>query len=189
VSQELAIPTDLLDPPERHGRADDLSAVRRLEDLYDRSHQRLYRLGCRMTGDFDAALDLLQETFLRAAGRAGSLPAGDSAAEAWLVRVLVNLCRDQYRKSEVRIRAAGQLPRGTSAPSPEAAAVARDLVRAALAALPPRRRAVIALHELEELAVPEVARLLGLAEVTVRWHLAVGRREMAARLSAPGQEG
>ena len=190
MSQELAIAADLLDPPNRSGREEALSsAARRLAALYDKSHQRLYRLGCRMTGDADTALDLLQETFLRAAGRPEAVPGEESAAEAWLVRVLVNLCRDQYRKREVRTRAADRIPRPAPAPDPERSAVARDLVKAALAALPPRRRAVIALCELDELPVREVARLLGLAEVTVRWHQVVGRREMAARLAPSSQEG
>jgi RNA polymerase sigma-70 factor (ECF subfamily) len=175
VTQELAIPA---------GRLSDqtMTAAERLERLYDTAHQRLYRLGCRMTGDADAALDLIQETFLRAAGRPDAVPAADSAAEAWLVRVLVNLCRDRFRKQAVRTRSADRVPVGHAAEDPEAAAVARDLVKAALAALAPRRRAVIALCELEELPVREAARLLGITEVTVRWHLIAGRREMAAWL-------
>lgn len=160
-----------------------MTATERLERLYDTTHQRLYRLGCRMTGDADAALDLIQETFLRAAGRPDAVPAAASAAEAWLVRVLVNLCRDRFRKQAVRTRSVDRVPTGHAAEDPEAKAVARDLVKAALAALAPRRRAVIALCELEELPVREAARLLGITEVTVRWHLIVGRREMAARLA------
>jgi RNA polymerase sigma-70 factor (ECF subfamily) len=155
----------------------------RLGSLFEATHQRLFRLGCRMTGDPDAALDLVQEAFLRAASRPNLLPDTDSAAEAWLVRVLVNLCQDRYRKSSVRTRHAGRLERGEALPSPESSLVARDLVRTAFAALPPRRRAIVALHELEELSVREIARMLRVAEVTVRWHLAIGRREMAARLT------
>jgi len=159
-----------------------LTPAERLERLYDAAHQRLFRLGCRMTGDADAALDLVQETFLRAAARPEAVPPEEPAAEAWLVRVLVNLCRDRFRKQAVRLRTADRIPVGTAAEDPEAAAVARDLVKAVLAALAPRRRAVIALCELEELPVREAARLLGITEVTVRWHLVMGRREMAARL-------
>jgi RNA polymerase sigma-70 factor (ECF subfamily) len=176
VRQDLAMVEESAEPP-----------AGRLEALYDRSHQRLFRLGCRMTGDPEAALDLVQEVFLRAAGRPGAVPREEASAEAWLMRVLVNLCRDQYRKREVRARTADRVPQGAPAEDPEAAAVARDLVRAALGALAPRRRAVIALCELEGVEVREVARLLGVTEVTVRWHLVVGRREMAARLS--GKDG
>ncbi|HEX9944566.1 MAG TPA: RNA polymerase sigma factor [Thermoanaerobaculia bacterium] len=155
----------------------------RLGRLFDLAHQRLFRLGCRMTGDPDAALDLVQEAFLRAASRPAALPGDDPALEAWLVRVLVNLCHDRYRKSEVRMRLEDRVREEGAPPDPEAAAVARDLARAALASLPPQRRAIVVLHEMEELSVREIARLLRLTEVTVRWHLAKGRREMAVRLA------
>jgi len=187
VRQELAIADDLLGTESRTIPGEAATPAGRLALLYDRSHQRLFRLGCRMTGEADAALDLVQDTFLRAASRPAAVPRDAAGAEAWLVRVMVNLCRDRFRKQTVRTRAADRLPAmpaTSAAADPEAAAVARDLVRAALAALAPRRRAVVALCELEELPVGEAARLLGLAEVTVRWHLARGRREMAARLAA-----
>ena len=57
--------------------------------------------------------------------------------------------------------------------------------RSALARLPARLRAVVVLHELEELPVAAVARLLGIAAVTVRWHLLAARRELAAALLPP----
>lgn len=177
MSGEYAIVADrfeINDPP---------VSANRLGVLFEATHQRLFRLGCRMTGDPDAALDLVQEVFLRAASRPALLPDTDPAAEAWFVRVLVNLCQDRYRKSSVRTRHAARLEGGEALPSPESSLVARDLVQAALAALPPRRRAIVALHELEEMSVREVARMLRVTEVTVRWHLAMGRKEMAARLA------
>lgn len=177
MSGEYAIVADRFeadDPPQ---------FASRLGLLFEATHQRLFRLGCRMTGDPDAALDLVQEAFLRAASRPALLPDADPAAEAWLVRVLVNLCRDGYRKSSVRTRHAARLEKGEALPSPESSLLARDLVQIAFAALPPRRRAVVALHELEELSVRDIARMLSVTEVTVRWHLAMGRKDMAARLA------
>jgi RNA polymerase sigma-70 factor (ECF subfamily) len=111
------------------------------------------------------------------------VPDGDSAGEAWLVRTLVNLCRDRWRRLEVRGRGRAALAEGEEpAGDPEAAAVARATVRAALSVLPPRRRAVIILCELEGRAVREVARLLGVTAVTVRWHLSAARRDLARLL-------
>jgi RNA polymerase sigma-70 factor (ECF subfamily) len=176
VNGNLAIVTDLIHSEEAPASGS------RLGRLFDRAHQRLYRLGCRMTSDPDEARDLVQETFLRAATRPESLPETDEAAEAWLVRVLVNLCKDGYRKADVRTRLAHHLREDEASGDPESPMVARDLARMLLAALPPRRRAVVTLHELEGLSVSEIAKLLRLTQVTVRWHLAVGRREMAARL-------
>jgi RNA polymerase sigma-70 factor (ECF subfamily) len=158
----------------------------RLVSLFERSHQRLFRLGCRMAADPQEAQDLVQEAFLRAAARPEALPDNDAAAEAWLVRVVVNLCRDQYRKQTVRARLADEVWEEESPSRQESEVVARNLVRAALAALPPQRRAIVSLHELEGLSAREVARMLRVTEITVRWHLAKGRKEMAAQLAKEG---
>jgi RNA polymerase sigma-70 factor (ECF subfamily) len=149
----------------------------RLAGLFDAHQERLFRLARRLSPDREEARDLVQETFLRAARRPASVPPG--AEEPWLVRTLVNLCRDRYRRLDVRARVHESLRRDEETDHPEAAAVARATVRGALARLAPRRRAVIVLHELEGTPVREVARLLGIAEVTVRWHLLAARRELA----------
>lgn len=155
--------------------------------LFDRHHQRLYRLARRMAPDREEARDLVQEVFLRAARRPRSIPAGTDAGEAWLVTVMVNLCRDRQRRRVVRDRARHSLPAAAIEPSdPESAAVARVTVKKALRRLTPKRRAVIVLHELEGEPVARVAGLLGMARVTVRWHLSVGRRELAKVLMEDG---
>jgi len=41
--------------------------VERLEYLFDRHHERLYRLARRLAPTMDDALDLVQDTFLKAA--------------------------------------------------------------------------------------------------------------------------
>ncbi len=165
-------------------------ALARLVRLYDSQHQRIYRLARRLSRDPEEARDLLQETFLRAARRWHKLPTDDRQAEAWLVRTAVNLCRDLGRRRFVRQRDHHKLERpSSSAPNPELRAVARASVEAALARLPAKRRAVIILSELEQLPSGEVARLLGIRQATVRWHLARGRRELCAALDpARGHE-
>ena len=94
-------------------------------------------------------------------------------------RGLVNLCRDRFRRLDVRDRAAPQ-QRALAPPEPdqEAALVARLTVEKAVASLPPRRRAVLVLCELEGREVADVATLLGLRQVTVRWHLMAARRQL-----------
>ena len=52
----------------------------------------------------------------------------------------------------------------------------------ALDRMPPRRRAILILHEIEGTGIADIARLTGVAAVTVRWHLSVGRRQMATIL-------
>ena len=160
----------------------------RLAALFDAHYNRLYALARRMAADAEAARDLVQETFLRAARAPASVPHGHAREEAWLVRVLINIRRDEWRRAEVRRRhreASGEVPR--AARDHEAAAAAREIVWRALDALPPRRRAVVVLHELEGLTIAAVASLLGVSAITVRWHLSRGRRDLA-RLIAPLME-
>ena len=168
---------------EARPRPEGLLRPERLGELFDAHHGRLYRLARRLSGDPEEARDLVQEAFLRAARRPAGLPVGGSGAEAWLVRILVNLCRDRARRLRVRARRTADLPVARD-PDPESAAVARATVEAALAMLSPRRRAVIVLHELEGRDVAAIARLLGIAKVTVRWHLAAGRRGLREDLLA-----
>jgi RNA polymerase sigma-70 factor (ECF subfamily) len=152
----------------------------RLASLFDVHEERLYRLARRLSSSADDAEDLVQETFVRAARSLPSVPLGYSKEEAWLVRTLVNLRKDQWRRAGVRKHPAPLViedaPLNTA--NPETRLITKQRVWAALEALPPRRRAIVVLHELEGHAVGEIARLLGVSTVTVQWHLSVGRREL-----------
>jgi len=173
--QAIPMPVAVDEPPE--------DVVARVGALFDLHHQRLFRLARRLSRNADDARDLVQETFLRAARSPRSIPEGAANEEAWLVRVLVNICRDRWRQAAVRTRARVN---GSLAPEPafdpEPHLIAKSLVHHALDALPPRRRAILVLYELEGAAIPAIAKLVGVAPVTVRWHLSMGRREMARAL-------
>lgn len=162
-------------------------ATERLGELFDAHQTRLYALAMRMSRDPDEARDLLQETFLRAARRPASIPTKPSAAEAWLVQVLVNLCRDRWRRLKVR-REAGPAPRWSvdEPHDPEQVERARESVREALATLKPRSRAIVVMHEIEGLSRKEIATQLGMTEVTVRWHLSTGRSRLRSQLVPEG---
>jgi len=99
------------------------------------------------------------------------------------VRVLINICRDRWRQVAVRRFHHPTLDGPPGAVDPESALIARSLIWQALNQLPPRRRAILILYELEGSGIPAIARLLGVTAVTVRWHLSVGRRELARALS------
>jgi RNA polymerase sigma-70 factor (ECF subfamily) len=158
----------------------------RLEALFQAHSDRLYRLARRLTRTSDEARDLVQDTFLRAASSVKSVPAGLRAEEAWLVRVLVNIQRDRWRKSAVRKRLNAAVVAATHIEpfsDGETALIARTDVWRALDRLPPRRRAVVILCELEGLSISAIASLLGIAAITVRWHLARGRHDLARILN------
>ncbi len=157
----------------------------RIAALFEQHHPRLYRLGLRMSGRPEEAEDLVQDTFVRAARARQAIPETESVSEAWLVRILVNLCRDRYRRREVRERLAFRLddPADSSERS-ESSAVARVTLERALAELAPRRRAILVLHELEGQPIARIAEQLGVAAVTVRWHLAAAKKQLKRRLGA-----
>jgi RNA polymerase sigma factor (sigma-70 family) len=162
--------------------------IERLASLFDVHHDRLYRLARRLAPSTDDALDLVQETFLKAARFPNSVPVGTANEEAWLVRVLINIRRDQWRKKSVRDHhdkaGFGGSHLASGGRDPEAALIAKSAVWQALNVLPPRRRAIVVMYELEGLAIPAIAALLGISVITVRWHLSMGRRDLACALKA-----
>ena len=156
------------------------SAADRLATLFDAHHERLYRLARRLVPTADDALDLVQETFLNAARKPDSIPDGIREQEAWLVRVLLNIRRDQWRKAAVRERYRDEATRSRVPDvDAETTLVAHAAIWSALDALTPRRRAIVVLKELEGLTVNDIATLLHISTITVRWHLSRGRRDLA----------
>jgi RNA polymerase sigma factor (sigma-70 family) len=156
----------------------------RVGAMFDAHHQRLYKLARRLTPGPDEARDLVQETFLRAARAETSIPRGNE--EAWLVRVLVNIRRDEWRRKATRKRLDpdGEAHGGRLPPSDqESALIAKTTVWKALEQLPPRRRAIVVMYELEGASIAAIATLLAVNAVTVRWHLSRGRKELAQWIS------
>jgi RNA polymerase sigma-70 factor (ECF subfamily) len=159
--------------------SDERQTTDRFGGLFDRHHAHLYALGLRLTWNTDDARDLVQDCFVRAI-ESGHVPSADQDAERWLVRILVNLCRDRQRRSVVR-REHARIASIESAPERHDPGVGPD-VRAAVLALPVRQRAIVVLHEIEGHSIVEIAKMLGIAAVTARWHLHTARRTLRGAL-------
>jgi RNA polymerase sigma-70 factor, ECF subfamily len=150
--------------------------------LFDVHERRLFRLARRLSASHDEAADLVQETFVRALSSRSRPPDAEAEQDAWLVTVMVNLARDRARRQGVRTRAA-VAPNDVGTRDPEAGYVARIAVQDALGRLDVRRRAIVVLHELEGESIARIASLLGIASVTVRWHLTRAKKELATLLA------
>jgi RNA polymerase sigma-70 factor (sigma-E family) len=128
----------------------------------------LLRTAFLLTGDHGQAEDLLQTALLRSLRRWRT---ARSAPEAYVRQVLVNLCRDNWRRAAARPRELPLLPgaetvRPVDGPA-DRIGQRRDLV-SALALLPPGQRAVIVLRFVDDLPVAETAALLGISDGTVK---------------------
>ncbi|MGW3305765.1 sigma-70 family RNA polymerase sigma factor [Streptomyces sp. NPDC001073] len=176
------------------------------------SHRREIQVHCyRMTGSYDDAEDLVQETFLRA-WRARDTFEGRAGARTWLYRIATNACLDFQRRTARRPKRYEPLPgmnHGGGEPparvtwlqpypddelpsaeeQPEAAAVSRETLElvflAAVQHLPPRQRAVLVLRDVLGLTALETGEALDMTVASVNSALQRARPTLRDRL--PGR--
>lgn len=164
--------------------------------LYDGHADFVFRLAVRTTGDRAAALDVVQETFVRAAAGIGKFR-GDSTFRSWLARIAfnetTNWVRRQARRRESVLEAADHV---AAEDRPDESAVNRDLAERALAVartLPPQQRDVLILRTTEGFSYREIARALGTSEGSVRvsYHHAIRklREHFGVELGSQGGRG
>ncbi|HEX2089638.1 MAG TPA: sigma-70 family RNA polymerase sigma factor [Actinomycetota bacterium] len=173
---------------ERDRSDDDL--VRRFQEGQDeafaelmrRHERRVYNLAYRMLGNAEEALDAAQETFLSCFRNVVKFR-GDSAFSTWLHRIAVNVCYDSLRKRSARpveaIRFHEPVP---AADHGDQTAIAVDVQRALLA-VSPEFRAVLILHEIQDVPVEEIAAALDLPVGTVKSRLHRGRVALGRALA------
>src|SRR5437870_7824341 len=124
--------------------------------LMARHERRVYNLAYRMLGKAEDARDATQDAFLSCYRHLERFR-GDAAFSTWLHRIAVNACYDLLRRRSP----AESLDAETIEPPPspdhaDSAAAAGDVQRALLV-VPPEFRAVLILHELQDLPVEEIA--------------------------------
>lgn len=154
------------------------------EELFYRHQRQLYRLALLTSRDRDDAADALQEALL-AAHRAASTFRHDSAVSSWLYRIVVNACLDRLRRnrSPVFVTLDEQLC-GTVDPTRQLDTTI--VVERALMRLPLEQRAAVVAVDMQGYSVAETARILGVAEGTVKSRCSRARAKLAASLASMG---
>jgi RNA polymerase sigma-70 factor (ECF subfamily) len=154
------------------------------EALVQRYLPRARVLARRLMHDPDDADDLVQDAFLRALDRIATFDV-DRAFGPWFTRLLVNTGIDQRRKQAVR-RTESYDPEtfaGTSSPQQDTErAELRRSLEEALRKLPDRQRLIVSLFEIDGHSTEEVASMLKVSQVTIRWHLHQARRTLREAL-------
>ena len=142
----------------------------RLGELYVRHAHEAVRLAYLLTGDRALAEDLVQEAFVRLAGRLMHLR-DPGAFDAYLRRTIVNLSNSHFRRKKVerayleRIGGAaeGHVAGGSVRPLED-----REELWRAMGSLSQRQRAAVVLRFYEDLSERRVAEILNCRPGTVK---------------------
>jgi RNA polymerase sigma-70 factor (ECF subfamily) len=157
-----------------------LSVPISFETFYREHYRLVVGLVYTLTGSRAGSEDIAQEAFLRAHRDWTKVETLEHPG-AWVRVVALNLARSGLRRLAAEARAATRIGSRASTPFPELEPHNERFWRM-VRSLPQRQREVVALHYLEDLSVIEVARLLSVAESTVKNSLAQARTTLARRL-------
>ena len=175
---------DLLIRRAQRGEAD------AFEQLLLEHQKNVYNLCYRMAGNPDDALDLSQETFLRA-WRCLDQYQFASSFSTWLYRLCSNFCIDflRRRRRQQTVPLTFEdgdgdeqtLPLPDPAPGPEELAeltLTRDALIAAMAQLLPEHRTILELRVCEQLPYEQIADILDIQVGTVKSRLSRARTQL-----------
>jgi RNA polymerase sigma factor (sigma-70 family) len=157
-----------------------------LDDLLARFGREIQTVAYLIVRDAADAEEVLAETLLTALERGHQLR-DETALRAWLLRIAANQALGMRRRS-VRLIQLGSLPDSASPDAMDSAALDRAVLKDALASLPPRVRAAIALRYYADLNVDEVAAALGTSRNTVKTQLRIGLDRLRDHLRDKGLE-
>ena len=146
-----------------------------------RSHERaLMRYLMRATGDREDALDLFQDTWLRAYRAYPSLEPG-TMLSAWLFRIASNLCRnrarDRMRRGRMMHPGGDELvDRAGIAPNHDDAIALDDAIKA----LPTNQRRSLMMRKFDGLSYDEIGASLNCSAESARAHVYQALKKLKA---------
>lgn len=170
------------------------------DEIITLHRQRVYALAFQILRNSDDAMDVAQETFLKA-WRSLAKFDGRHPVGTWLHRIATNASIDIVRRrqnrpqcaiEDVELTADAASQTTPSAPEPPGVEMDRRDLRIrldeALAALSPEHRTVIILREVEELSYDEIAARMNTSTGTVMSRLYYARRYLQTLLKGTHEE-
>jgi len=168
-------------------------------ELVERYQRRVLAVVMGMLHDREAALEVTQETFIKAFRSIGRFK-GDASFYTWIYRIAVNLAIDHQRREwrrphgestrssgndgqteDLLDRIGDEDPRGDPFEATKDSEL-RARVLEAIDELTPDHKAVILLRELEGLSYDEISRVMQCSKGTVMSRLHYARKKLQARL-------
>ncbi len=169
------------------------------EDLVLEYQKQVYHIALKMTGNEEDALDLSQETFLKAFRTLPSFR-GEAGFGSWLYRMTANLCIDFLRKKKrqgseqiLSLDTEEEDRRPTELPDlryePQSALEkkeTREKVQAGLQKLPHEQRLILVLRDVEGFSYQEISDALKIELGTVKSRIYRARAHLARLLTEDG---
>jgi RNA polymerase sigma-70 factor, ECF subfamily len=157
----------------------------RFEEVYDAQVSSTLAVELALRGPGADAVDVVQEAFARALARwdrVGVMVRPD----LWVQRVALNLATSRLRRRGAEARAVARLA-GRRESTTSAFALEQPFWDA-MRRLPPKQARVVAPRNAGDLAVADIAAIVGRAEGTVKSQLHTARKRLAVLLREPEQE-
>jgi RNA polymerase sigma-70 factor (ECF subfamily) len=159
--------------------------------LYDRYRQMVYHTALAITGDPEAASDLLQDVFLRLYRFAQHIDS-ERPLEPWLYRMTANLTYTWIKRNRRWIHSLedwAEWLTGMGRQNIDDIVEKNDdwqQVHNAVARLPFQQRVVVVLYFLDDLSIQEIAEILEVPAGTIKSRLHYGRIALRKSLGADG---
>ena len=173
----------------------DVDAFEAIVREYEKS---VYNLALRMSGDREDALDISQESFLKAYSSLHSFR-GESKFSVWLYRIVSNTCLDFLRSRSRRAEESLFVDDGEGGErereirderyAPERmleSKLQREALQRGLLSLPEEQRKILLLRELQGFSYEEIGRVLSLESGTVKSRIFRARRKLCEFLASEG---
>ena len=174
--------------------------VKAFEALIEEHKKTVYNISYRMSGNYDDAMDMSQEIFIKLFKNIGKFR-GKSKFSTWVYRIATNTCLDEMRKIKNKtaysLDSEIETDEGSftaeledKSPTPEDALQAveiKDAINEALKRLSDDHRQVVILRDIQNMSYDEIAVILNCSVGTVKSRLSRGRRALQKILLENGE--
>lgn len=182
LNHGMANPKTMQPGTEGTGQPVAITEIETFDSFFRREFVGLVSLAEAVSGDPAHAEDLAAEAMSRAHAKWDTVSQHDKPG-AWVRRVTINLAHSRRRRRGTESRALRANRHETTVAPPEP----HHPVWAAVAKLPKKQRAAVALRYIEDLPVADIADILECTVSTATSHLHEGRKKLAQLLEKGGQ--
>lgn len=148
-----------------------------LSKLIDYWQPRLLKHAWYLTGDREAAKDMVQEAWIAAMKSFRNLQ-DSSRFRSWIYKIVTHKCADWVRRCQRQQKCYNEIPK----PQEQEEIQGKDSFYVALNSLNKQHKTVLSLYYLEEMSVAEVAEILDISPGTVKSRLYHAREKLKLKL-------